>query len=48
LQGIERLRKFSGKNEVPRAYMACSTDVPFDLDRNTTALSGWEVWPLGL
>jgi len=48
IQGIERLRKFYGKDEVSRAYVACPTDVPFDLQRGTTAVSGWEVWPLGL
>jgi hypothetical protein len=47
LQGIERLRRFYEKEEVPRAYVACPTDVPFDLERDTTAVSGWEVWPLG-
>jgi hypothetical protein len=48
LQGIERLRKFYGKDEVSRAYVACPTDVPFDLQRGTTAVSGWEAWTLGL
>jgi hypothetical protein len=48
LQGIERLQKFYGKDEVPRAFIACPTDVPFDLGHDTTALSGWEIWPLEL
>ena len=48
LHGIERLRKFYGEEQVPKAYVACPTDVSFDLDHGTTAVSGWEVWPLGL
>ena len=48
LQGIERLRKFYGEDEVAQAYVECPTDVSFDLDHGTTAVSGWEVWPLGL
>jgi uncharacterized protein len=48
LQGINRLRKFYGEEEVPKAYVACPTDIPFDLQHGATAVSGWEVWPLGL
>jgi hypothetical protein len=48
LHGIERLRKFYGEEQVPKAYVACPTDVSFDLNHGTTAVSGWEVWPLRL
>ena len=46
IQGIERLRKFYGKDHVPQAYVACPTDASFDLEPGITAVSGWEVWPL--
>jgi len=47
LHGIERLRAFYGEKEVPRAYVACPTEISFDLEDGATAVSGWEVWPLG-
>jgi hypothetical protein len=48
LHGIKRLRKFYGEEEVPKACVACPTDIAFDLERGTTAVSGWKVWPVGL
>lgn len=47
LHGIGRLRKFCGEEEVPKAYVACPTEISFDLEDGATAVSGWEVWPLG-
>jgi uncharacterized protein len=46
VQGIERLRKFYGEAEVPKAYAACPIDTSFDLQPNITAISGWQVWSL--
>lgn len=46
LTGIERLRNFYGKDQVPQAYVACPTDAFFDLQRGITAVPGWQVWPL--
>ncbi|MBN1105219.1 MAG: ATP-binding protein [Deltaproteobacteria bacterium] len=45
-QGIERLRKFYGKDHVPQAYVACPTEASFDLEPGITAVSGWEIWSL--
>lgn len=41
-------RHIKTHEEVPRAYVACPTEISFDLENGTTAVSGWEVWPLGL
>jgi hypothetical protein len=46
LTGIERLRKFYGKDQVPKAYVACPTDALFDLQPGITAVPGWQVWSL--
>jgi uncharacterized protein len=46
IHGIERLRKFYGKDHVPQAYVACPTDASFDVEPGIAAVSGWEVWPL--
>jgi predicted AAA+ superfamily ATPase len=45
-QGIERLRKFYGKDHVPQAYVACPTEASFDIEPGIAAVSGWETWPL--
>lgn len=46
LRGIESLRRFYGKEEAPKAYVAYPGDVSFDLEADVSAASGWEVWPL--
>ena len=46
LTGIERLRRFYGKDQVPQAYVACPTDAFFDLQPGITAVPGWQVWSL--
>jgi len=48
LTGIERLRKFYGKDQVPQAYVACPTDAVFDLQPGITAVPGWQVWSLDI
>lgn len=47
LQGIRRLKKFYGEEEVSHAYIACPIDMAFDLEPNVTAVPGWETWPIG-
>jgi uncharacterized protein len=47
-QGIERVKRFYGKDHVPRGYIACPSDVSFDVEPGVTAVCGWEVWPLQL
>ncbi len=44
--GIERLRKFYGTSEVPQAYVACPSQVSFDIVPGVGAVCGWETWPL--
>lgn len=46
LRGIERLKKFYGREEVARAFVACPAEVSFDIEPAVTAVSGWKVWPL--
>ena len=40
LRGISKLRAFYG-DEVGHAFVACTTEFPFDLDATATAISGW-------
>ncbi len=46
LRGIRRLRTFYGADEVARAYVACTTEVPYDVDDGVTAMPGWRTWDL--
>ena len=46
VQGIQRLKKFYGEEEVSHAYLACPIDMAFDLEPDVTAVSGWETWPI--
>ena len=46
IQGIRKLKKFYGSDEVAKAYVAIPTDLSFDVEPGITAVSGWEVWPL--
>jgi predicted AAA+ superfamily ATPase len=46
IQGIRKLKKFYGQDEVAKAYVAIPTDLSFDVEPGITAVSGWEVWPL--
>jgi predicted AAA+ superfamily ATPase len=48
LQGIKRLKKFYDIEEVARAYIACPSEVSFDLEPGVAAVCGWQVWPLGI
>jgi hypothetical protein len=45
--GIERLRKFYGLSQVPQGFVACPAEVSFDLAPGTSAVCGWETWPIG-
>ena len=40
LRGIAKLRKFYGA-EVAHAFVACTTELRFDLGPTATAISGW-------
>ncbi len=46
-RSIDRLTHFYGKEAITHAYVACTTQQPFDLAPGVTAISGWKVWPLG-
>jgi hypothetical protein len=48
IQGIERLRRFYGKENVPQAFVACPIDASFDIEPGITVVSGWETCPLEL
>ena len=43
---IGRLRDFYGDDAVAGAYIACTTEVPFDLAPGVTAVPGWTAWEL--
>lgn len=43
---IERLRAFYGDDAVAGAYVACTTEVPFDPAPRVTAVPGWTTWEL--
>lgn len=45
-RAIARLRAFYGAETVGRAYIACTTEVPFDVASEVTAVPGWTVWDL--
>jgi len=45
-RAIERLRAFYGDDAVAGAYLACTTEVPFDLEPGVTAVPGWTAWEL--
>jgi len=47
LQGIKRFRKFYGREASEHAFIACLTDVSFDITPGVTAAPGWKVWPTG-
>jgi predicted AAA+ superfamily ATPase len=40
-RGIRKLRAFYGAAMVPRAYVACTSPVPFTLEDGVEARSGW-------
>jgi hypothetical protein len=46
IQGIRKLEKFYGPEEVAKAYVAVPADGSFDVEPGITAVSGWEAWPL--
>jgi predicted AAA+ superfamily ATPase len=46
LQGLERLKKFYGEDQVAQSYVACPIDIAFDIQPQVTAVPGWEVWKL--
>lgn len=45
-RGIERLRAFYGEEAVAGAYLACTTEVPFEAAPGVTAMPGWTSWDL--
>lgn len=47
LRGIRAFREFyAGHESIERAWVACSTSEPFNIDDNTTAIPGWVPWSL--
>jgi uncharacterized protein len=45
-RGIQRLKSVYGKDLADRAYIACPTDIAFDVAPGITAVSGWKTWAL--
>ena len=45
-RGILKMRDMYGREEVGASYIACLTDVPFDVDTGITAVPGWSPWGL--
>ena len=43
---IDRLRAFYGQEAVAGAYVACTTEVPFEPTPGVTAVPGWTSWNL--
>jgi len=35
-----------GEDQVAAAYIACQTDVPFEVGAGVTVVYGWETWDL--
>jgi predicted AAA+ superfamily ATPase len=46
IKGIQKLSAFYGEEMISHAYIACSTQHTFDLNKQVTAQSGWEVWEI--
>ncbi|WP_295881040.1 ATP-binding protein [uncultured Thiohalocapsa sp.] len=44
-RGIQRLRQLYG-DSVARAFIACTTETPFDIAPGITAVNGWQTWAL--
>ena len=45
-RGISKLRQFYGSEKIAGAFVACTTDAPFELSADVTAQPGWRTWPL--
>ena len=46
LRGLAKLRKFYGPDEVAHGFVACTSELPFGLAPDTTAVPGWTTWDL--
>ncbi|MDP2810296.1 MAG: ATP-binding protein [Rhodocyclaceae bacterium] len=46
LRGLRRLRTFYA-GEPMDAFVACTTEQPFEIVESVTAINGWQAWPLG-
>ncbi len=46
LKGIARLARFYGDEAVAGRYVACTTDLPFDIGDQAAAMPGWTTWEL--
>jgi predicted AAA+ superfamily ATPase len=46
IKGIQKLSAFYGEEMIAHAYVACSTQYTFDLNRQVTAQSGWKTWEI--
>ena len=46
LQGLRKLRYFYGEDFVHKAFLACTTDAPFEIDEGVVAQPGWTTWDL--
>jgi len=47
LRGLRAFARFYGDEVAERAWVACTTEVPYDLDDGVTAVPGWTTWDLG-
>jgi uncharacterized protein len=46
MRGIKRLKQVYGKDVIDRSFIACPIETSFDIEKNTTAVSGWTTWKL--
>jgi len=45
-RGIQKLRDFYGRERVGAAFVACTSQEPFDLGDGVLARSGWHTWEI--
>ncbi|MFH0728217.1 MAG: ATP-binding protein [Pseudomonadota bacterium] len=44
IKGIEKLKQFYGEDKIDHAYIACPTEIAFDIAPGITAAPGWKTW----
>jgi predicted AAA+ superfamily ATPase len=43
-RGIEKLKQFYGEDQIDHTYIACPTEIAFDIAPGITAMPGWKTW----
>ncbi len=46
LKGLSKMQSLYGAATMPRGFIACTAEQPFDLAPWVTAVNGWRTWPL--